>query len=226
MAWVGHGHVVLTKRLVPAKLALVTIEQIAELTACKLFLCYLGLMYIVACQNLSDSIEIVAIVDGDCAALVCQREAVACACTFGEFTSRVAIIQSCTAISIRPTREGAVHRAALETHFAERSTVVKGDICIVGTNHASIASHLIHGTRDVDIRNNVLHKDCAITPSDECAVVNLCHVYAAFYTKIANSSIFHESKEATPLFCYLIIIIVNGVVATVEDTCERPVFRA
>ena len=84
----------------------------------------------------------------------------------------------------------------------------------------------MHCTYNVNIRHNILHKYRAVTTANECSVVNLRYKGTSFYTKIANSSIFHESEEAAPLRRYLIIIVMNGVSGTIEDTVEGPVFRA
>ena len=159
-----------------------------------------------------------------------QGEAVAGAGAFGELAGCVAVVQGRDAVTVRPSREAAVHGAYLAvlgiTHLAERSTVVEGDVGVVGAHHACVAGHLVHGAGDVDVGHDVLHEDGAVGTPYEGAVVYLGDVGAALHTQVADGGVLDECEESAPLARHSGVVIGDGMPAAVEDAPEGTVLRA
>ena len=201
-------------------LADVLIPAIAQLSA-KFAIGNLLSRYLCAANVRTNQVEVVAVVDGDGATLVRQGEAVACACAFFKFEERVAVVEGCGRAAIRPTREGAVHRAARIAHLADRCAVVERDVRIVSAEETSVALNAFAGlTRDVNICEDILNEDIAVSHTDEGTVVDVCRYDSSLHVQIADRSVLNGAEQAAPLVGNVRVVISNGMEVTVEDSRE------
>ena len=170
-------------------------------------------------------VEVVAVVQFHGSVRAAEGVAVVESGSFGEGAGSVAVVEGCGSATVVPCNESAVHRATLVTHRAKRSTIVERDVGIVGSKHTAIARHLIHGSCDVDVRDDILNEYGAVCTSDEGAIVDLCHIDTAFDAKVADCGSIDEREEAAPLFRYVLVVIGDCMAASVEDTSVLSSFR-
>ena len=77
---------------------------------------------------------------------------------------------------------------------------------------------------NVDIRNHILNKHCAITITYKGAIVNASGYDIAFNTKVADGSATYEAEKAAIIVAE-IVAVSNGMPLSVECAAERIVFR-
>ena len=161
---VGDGSGIRVDGLCPPNVRLVGIEFVAERTVGYLFFAYLLALHF------SYGIDVVTVVEDVCSSAEC--EAIACASAFGETAGCVAVVEGGGDTSRGECHEAAVHGAAFVAHFAERGTVVEGDVAVECAYHAAVAGDTAALSDDDDIGDDVLDEHRAAAISDECAVVD------------------------------------------------------